>query len=98
MDCPDCGGPVETYALAGHEAAVCGACGRVGIEADHTGEPRDPESWSEALDRFRGARDGGDPAEADADAGTAADAPGNEDGSEGTDADGDADADADGCG
>jgi hypothetical protein len=56
MDCPQCGGPVDTYALGGREASVCGDCGYVGIAAEHRGESRHAESWNDALRRFYRAR------------------------------------------
>jgi len=42
--------------LAGVEAFTCEACGYVGLEADHTGEPRADESWEEAMQRFHDGR------------------------------------------
>lgn len=51
-DCPRCGGDLTTFALAGVEAFTCEACGYVGVEADHSGEPTAVESWDDALRRF----------------------------------------------
>jgi len=36
----------------GAEAVSCEECGYVGVEADHSGEPRAVETWAEALERF----------------------------------------------
>ena len=57
MDCPQCGGPLATYALGGREASVCEDCGYVGIAAEHRGEARTVESWDDALRRFYHAHD-----------------------------------------
>ncbi|AXG05862.1 hypothetical protein DU500_05090 [Haloplanus rubicundus] len=57
MDCPQCGGPLATYALSGREASVCEDCGYVGIAAEHRGEARTVESWDDALRRFYHAHD-----------------------------------------
>jgi len=51
-DCPRCGAELTTFALAGGEAFSCEACGYVGVEADHSGEPTAVESWDDALRRF----------------------------------------------
>ena len=51
-DCPRCGSTLTTLTLAGAEAVACDACGYVGVEADHSGEPRIVESWAEAIERF----------------------------------------------
>jgi hypothetical protein len=56
MDCPQCGGTLDTYALDGQEASVCEDCGYVGIAAEHRGEARRIESWDDALRRFYRAR------------------------------------------
>ncbi|WP_435067484.1 hypothetical protein [Haloplanus sp. C73] len=52
MDCPQCGGTLDTYALSDSEASVCEDCGYVGIAAEHRGDPRSVESWDDALRRF----------------------------------------------
>jgi len=52
MDCPQCGGTLDTYALSDSEASVCEDCGYVGIAAEHRGDPRAVESWDDALRRF----------------------------------------------
>jgi hypothetical protein len=57
MDCPQCDGPLATYALSGREASVCEDCGYVGIAAEHRGEARTVESWDDALRRFYHAHD-----------------------------------------
>jgi hypothetical protein len=57
MDCPQCGGPLATYALSDREASVCEDCGYVGIAAEHRGEARTIESWDDALRRFYHAHD-----------------------------------------
>ncbi|MGQ3328835.1 MULTISPECIES: TFIIB-type zinc ribbon-containing protein [Halorubrum] len=51
-DCPRCGRELTAFALSGIEAFTCEACGYVGVEADHSGEPRSAESWEDALRRF----------------------------------------------
>ncbi|ERH07117.1 MAG: hypothetical protein J07HN4v3_02754 [Halonotius sp. J07HN4] len=51
-DCPRCGASLTTFSLAGVEALTCEACGYVGVEADHSGEPQAVESWDEAFQRF----------------------------------------------
>lgn len=51
-ECPRCGSELTTLALADTEAVACESCGYVGVEADHTGEPRSVESWDDALQRF----------------------------------------------
>ncbi|MFP4218928.1 MAG: hypothetical protein ACLFR6_08880 [Salinarchaeum sp.] len=43
---------MSTYVLGDAEAVVCESCGYVGVVADHSGEPREVESWEEALKRF----------------------------------------------
>lgn len=53
MDCPRCGGSLVTYALGEEQTAVCESCGYVGVPADHRTQGTDPESWDEALRRFR---------------------------------------------
>ena len=52
IECPRCGSELTTFALGGTEAIACDDCGFVGVEADHSGEPRVVESWEEALERF----------------------------------------------
>jgi len=60
-ECPRCGSTLTTLALSGSEAVACDACGYVGVEADHSGEPRLVESWEDALKRFqRRSADGDD--------------------------------------
>lgn len=51
-DCPRCGSELTTFTLSEVEAQSCPSCGYVGVEADHSGEPADPESWTDALRRF----------------------------------------------
>jgi len=53
MECPRCGGSVIVYQLGDRESYVCGDCEYVGIEIDHEAEPRELESWDEAMERFR---------------------------------------------
>jgi hypothetical protein len=52
MDCPQCGGTLGRYRLGGRSAVGCDDCGYVGLEADHTGEATEMESWDDALRRF----------------------------------------------
>ena len=52
MECPRCGGQLETYSLDGEKAVGCGSCGYVGVDVEHYREPDDAESWDEALERF----------------------------------------------
>ncbi|WP_159483462.1 zf-TFIIB domain-containing protein [Halorubrum sp. JWXQ-INN 858] len=52
-DCPRCEAALTTLTLAGAEAVACDACGYVGVEADHSGEPRVAESWADAIRRFQ---------------------------------------------
>lgn len=52
MECPRCGGRLETYALDGEEAVGCDSCGYVGVEVEHEREPLNFESWDDALERF----------------------------------------------
>jgi ribosome-binding protein aMBF1 (putative translation factor) len=52
MECPQCGGSLNTYALDGSEASVCPDCGYVGIPAEHRKTAPDPETWDEAVRRF----------------------------------------------
>ncbi|MFB6148628.1 MAG: hypothetical protein ABEJ48_03085 [Halobacteriales archaeon] len=51
MDCPRCGGAVETYTLGEREASSCDRCGWVGIDAILQDEPTRPEndSWEEVI-------------------------------------------------
>lgn len=57
MECPQCDGSLEEYALEGSHAVHCPGCGYVGIDVDHRPEPRaERESWAEVVERFR--RDG----------------------------------------
>lgn len=56
-DCPRCGGELTAFALSDVEAFTCEACGYVGVEADHSGEPRPAESWEDALRRFHDEED-----------------------------------------
>lgn len=51
-DCPRCGSPLSTFSLSGATAVACDDCGFVGVEADHSGEPRFIESWEDAFERF----------------------------------------------
>jgi len=51
-ECPRCGSRLTTLSLGGAEAVSCEECGYVGVEADHSGEPRAVETWAEALERF----------------------------------------------
>lgn len=53
MDCPRCSETLETYALSGHEAEVCEACGYAGVAVSHESEPIEVESWQDALQRFK---------------------------------------------
>ncbi|AGN02904.1 hypothetical protein L593_14850 [Salinarchaeum sp. Harcht-Bsk1] len=52
MECPRCGGEIETYSLAGHDADICESCGYVGVAVEHQSEPEEFESWTDALERF----------------------------------------------
>jgi predicted nucleic acid-binding Zn-ribbon protein len=57
MDCPRCGERLDRYRQGDREASSCPGCGWTGVSADHHGETRIPEPWSEALRRFyRGER------------------------------------------
>jgi len=58
MDCQRCGGAVRTFELDGHEALVCEDCGYLGVPVEHRVEPREDETWGEALARFRAERGG----------------------------------------
>ena len=53
MDCPRCDRPLDRYALGGREAVVCEACGYIGVPVEHRGEPREVESWDDAISRFQ---------------------------------------------
>jgi hypothetical protein len=53
MDCPRCGDGLERYALFGREAYTCESCGYVDVPVEHEPEPREGETWTEALERFR---------------------------------------------
>lgn len=55
MDCPRCGGPIESFQLGDAESQVCPDCGYVGIKTDHGAERSTAESWTDALARFRAA-------------------------------------------
>ncbi|MFC6941380.1 hypothetical protein ACFQE8_15650 [Salinirubellus sp. GCM10025818] len=52
MDCPRCGERLDRYRQGDREASSCPGCGWAGVSADHHGEIRIPETWSEALRRF----------------------------------------------
>ena len=52
MDCPRCGGEVETYSLSGNDAEICESCGYVGVAVEHQSERLEFESWNDALERF----------------------------------------------
>jgi hypothetical protein len=52
MDCPRCGERLDRYRQGDREAAACPGCGWAGITADHRGEDREPETWTDALRRF----------------------------------------------
>jgi len=56
-ECPRCGSPLSTFALAGATAVACDDCGYAGVEADHSGEPRLVESWEDAIARFQTDKD-----------------------------------------
>lgn len=51
-DCPRCDATLSTFTLSGATAYACDSCGYVGVEADHTGEPKRLETWEEAIQRF----------------------------------------------
>lgn len=54
MECPQCPGTLEEYALDEARAVHCPDCGYVGIEIDHRPTPAgEEESWDEAIERFR---------------------------------------------
>ena len=52
MDCPRCGERLDRYRHGDREAASCPDCGWTGISADHRGDDRAPETWSDALRRY----------------------------------------------
>lgn len=54
MECPRCGGNLETFAVEGAEATavVCESCGFSGVPASHRHEGGEPESWDRAIERF----------------------------------------------
>ncbi|WP_275883489.1 hypothetical protein [Halorhabdus sp. BNX81] len=54
MECPRCGGNLETFAVGGTEATavVCDSCGFSGVPASHRYEGAAPESWDRAMERF----------------------------------------------
>lgn len=43
---------LETLHLGHANAVSCEACGYVGVEADHSGEPQAAETWADAFQRF----------------------------------------------
>ncbi|WP_197431212.1 hypothetical protein [Halorubrum sp. CBA1125] len=43
---------MTAFTLGEATAFECEACGYVGVEADHTGEPKRIETWEEAMRRF----------------------------------------------
>jgi len=50
MECPRCGGRLETLELDGARAVVCERCGYADVPADHSpGERPREESWEEVL-------------------------------------------------
>ncbi len=53
MECPRCGGTLTRYRLGEREAIGCQECAYVGVSVDHTAEHGPPESWDDAIDRFR---------------------------------------------
>lgn len=52
MECPRCGGRLETYSLGEEESVGCESCGYVGVEVEHDHEPLRFESWDDAIERF----------------------------------------------
>ncbi|WP_435064851.1 zf-TFIIB domain-containing protein [Halobaculum sp. EA56] len=57
MDCPRCGASLRTFRLSGSESVVCESCSYVGVSTDLRPESGTrPESWEEALDRFRSSK------------------------------------------
>ena len=55
MDCPRCGTPLTTIAIAGgdSEAAYCEHCRFSGVTSEFESSPETAESWDEAVERFR---------------------------------------------
>lgn len=53
MNCPRCGGSIESFQLGDARSQVCQDCEYVGIPTDHGAERSSSESWSDALERFR---------------------------------------------
>ena len=53
MDCPRCSSQLERYSLGGKESVTCEGCGYIGVPVEHRGESRRPETWDDALERFR---------------------------------------------
>lgn len=60
MECPRCGGPLSRYQLGEKVSYACDECVYVGIEVSHRTDPRQLESWDEALSRFYHRRTTGD--------------------------------------
>jgi hypothetical protein len=52
MECPRCGGELETYSLWGRETKSCRRCNYLGVPVEHTSDRDDPESWDDAISRF----------------------------------------------
>jgi len=53
MECPRCGGRLTRYRLNDRETIGCQQCAYVGVSVDHTATRGPPESWDDAIDRFR---------------------------------------------
>jgi hypothetical protein len=53
MDCPRCGGRLTRYRLGDRETLGCQQCAYVGVSVDHTATRGSPESWDDAIDRFK---------------------------------------------
>jgi len=53
MECPRCGGRLTRYRLDDRETMGCQQCAYVGVSVDHTATRGPPESWDDAIDRFK---------------------------------------------
>lgn len=65
MECPRCGGSLDTYAIeaTGRSAVVCEECGFAGVTATHESERANVESWDHAIERFEQTGQSSDPAD-----------------------------------
>lgn len=53
MECPRCGGRLRSYQLGDANSQACEDCAYVGVFVDHRSQRENPESWDDALSRFR---------------------------------------------